>query len=60
MKHDKRLVVRGRQRQKIDPNLLVQVLLAIGQEWENPDEVGREASGVDAFASSVEDREAQP
>ena len=61
MQHHKRLVVRGLKRNKIDPNLLVQVLLAISEEWAlPPGEVLREGSGVDTFDSSVEDREAQP
>lgn len=60
MKQPKRLVVRGRQRQKVDPHLLVQVLLAIGRQWDGPNAATREGAGVDAFDSAVEDSEVEP
>jgi hypothetical protein len=58
MKHDRRLVVRGRQRSRIDPALLVQVLLAIVAEWDAPGGATGSPRSVDTFDAAIEDREA--
>lgn len=56
MQHDRHLIVRGRQKREIDPNLLVQILLAIANDWQGGDTASKQFDSVDTFDAAIEDR----
>jgi hypothetical protein len=58
MKKSRRITVRGKQRVDIDPELFVQVLIAIARDWAA--EGKPTASSPDVFQAAIEDAEAAP
>jgi hypothetical protein len=58
MQKSKRIKVRGKQRVDIDPQLFVQVLIAIAQDWASEDKPA--ADSPDVFQAAIEDTEAAP
>lgn len=53
MTRQHRITVSGKPRVDIDALVLLQVLLAIGEEWDHPDD--GLASSPDAFDAAIED-----
>jgi hypothetical protein len=54
MTKQKRITVRGAQRADIDPSVLLQIMLAIGDNWDAPKE---DRSSADVFNAAIEDVE---
>jgi hypothetical protein len=50
--------ITGKQKREIDPDLLVQVLLAIARDWDS--EASSAVNSPDAFNAAVQDRKPAP
>jgi hypothetical protein len=49
----KRLTVSGQQRTDVDPLVLLQILLAIGEKWDQKERT----SSADVFEAAIEDHQ---
>jgi hypothetical protein len=53
MSTSKRITVSGQQRTDVDPLVLLQILLAIGENWDQE----RRTLSTDAFEAAIEDHQ---
>jgi len=54
MAKSKKITVRGKPRADIDPLVFLQVLLTVGDEWENQPS-GNQSASPDAHGAAIED-----